>query len=254
MTGSLNYFRRLLAVVDDVRTDELVMPWARTLATDLHLPLTLLYVSAPGEAYVAPSALAILRSDTRLSKLTVETRHEAGRLENVLPAVAAEEPGTLVLLPQPLDASQTQRVAQWSTYDMLVSMTVPFALIPAGNVAPAHIHSVVVGNDGSDLAERVLGVARSIGHSLGVDVIEVLAYEPEDEDTYGTEPLVTPRLIRANGLASRVLLRSARARDAALIVLGSHGLGRASTPLAGRTTEWLLANSDRPVVVVPQEA
>jgi nucleotide-binding universal stress UspA family protein len=252
MTGSLSHFRRLLAVVDDVRTDEIVLPWARVLATDLHLPLTLLYVSAPGEAYVAPSALAIMKSDTRLSRLTVETRHEAGRLENVLPAVAAEDPGTLVLLPKPVDARDTQRIAEWSTFDMLTSMTVPFALIPTGNVAPAHIHSIVVGNDGSDLAEQVLNVARSIGHSLGVDVIEVHVYEPEDTDTYGSEPVITPRLIRANGLASRVLLRSARARDAALIVLGSHGLGHASTPLAGRTTEWLLANSDRPVVVVPR--
>ncbi|HEX5167407.1 MAG TPA: universal stress protein [Thermomicrobiales bacterium] len=248
MTGTFSSFRRLLAVVDDVRTDELVLPWAATLATDLKLPLTLLYVSAPGEAYVAPSALAILRSDRRLTDLPVETRHEAGRLDNVLPTIAAEEPGTLVLLPQPVDASQTQRITQWSTYDMLVSMTAPFALIPAGNVAPNHIRSVVVGNDGSELAEQVLAAVRS----LGVDVVEVLVYEPEDTDTYGTDPVITPNLIRANGLASRVLLRSARARDAGLIILGSHGLGRASMPLAGRTTEWLLANSDRPVVVVPR--
>jgi nucleotide-binding universal stress UspA family protein len=251
MTGSLSYLRRLIAVVGDSRTDEVVLPWARTLATDLHLPLTLLYVSAPGEAWVATSALEILRTDNRLARLTVETRHEAGRIENVLPAVAAEVPGTLVLLPHPVDTGQTNRLSEWSSIDLLVAMTTPFALIPAGAVAPSHVHSVVVGNDLSELAERVLDVARSIGHSLHVDVIEVQAYEPED-DTFGTDPVVTPRSIRANGLAGRVLLRSARARDAALIVVGSHGLGHATTPLAGRTTEWLLANSDRPVLVVPR--
>ena len=248
MTGSLNYFRRLIAVVGNSRTDEDILPWARVLATDLHLPLTLLYVSAPGEAWVATSALEILRTDYRLSQLTVETRHEAGRIENVLPVVAAEVPGTIVLLPQPVNASQTLRIAEWSSIDLLVAMTTPFAMIPASAVAPAHIHSVIVGNDSSELAERVLNVARS----LGVDVIDVQAFEPED-DTFGTEPVVTQRSIRANGLAGRILLRSARSRDAALIVVGSHGLGHADTPLAGRTTEWLLANSDRPVVVVPRD-
>lgn len=252
MTGSLSYFQRLIAIVGDSRTDEVILPWARAMATDLQLPLTLLYVSAPGEAHVATSALAILRSDSRLSRLTVETRHEAGRIENVIPSVAAEEPGTLVLLPQPVNASQTLRVAEWSSIDLLVSLTTPYVMIPPGAVAPAHIHSVVVGNDSSDLAVEVLNVARSIGHSLGVDVIEVQAFEPED-DRFGTEPVVTPRSIRANGLAGRVLLRSARARDAALIVVGSHGLGQATTPLAGRTTEWLLANSNRPVIVVPRD-
>ncbi len=252
MTGSLSYFRRLIAVVGDSRTDEDVIPWARTMATDLHLPLTLLYVSAPGEAWVATSALEMLKTDYRLSRLTVETRHEAGRIENVLPAIAAEVPGTLVLLPQPVNASQTLRIAEWSSIDLLVAMKTPFAVIPAGAVAPSHIHSIVVGNDMSELAEQVLNVARSIGHSLSVDVIDVQAYEPED-DTFGTDPVVTARSIRANGLAGRILLRSARARDAALIVVGSHGLGQASTPLAGRTTEWLLSNSDRPVVVVPRD-
>ncbi len=248
MTGSLSHFRRLIAVVGDSRTDEDILPWARTLATDLHLPLTLLYVSAPGEAWVATSALEMFKTDYRLSRLAVETRHEAGRIENVLPAIAAEVPGTLVLLPMPVNASQTLRIAEWSSIDLLVAMKTPFAIIPSGAVAPAHIHSVVVGNDNSELAERVLNVARS----LGVDVIDVQAYEPED-DTFGTDPVVTPRSIRANGLAGRTLLRSARTRDAALIVVGSHGLGQARTPLAGRTTEWLLSNSDRPVVVVPRD-
>jgi nucleotide-binding universal stress UspA family protein len=252
MTGSLSYFRRLIAVVGDWRTDEDIMTWARAMATDLHLPLTVLYVSAPGEAWVAESALEILRTDHRLARLTVETRHEAGRIENVLPKVAAEEPGTLVLLPKPVNAGETMRVAEWSSIDLLVAMTTPFVIIPPGAARPSRIHSVVVGNDNSDLASQVLHIARSIGHSLGVDVIDVQAYEPED-DTFGTPPEVTPRSIRANGLAGRTLLRSARARDAALIVVGSHGLGRADTPLAGRTTEWLIANSDRPVVVVPRD-
>jgi nucleotide-binding universal stress UspA family protein len=252
MTGSLSYFRHLIAVVGGSRTDEDILPWARAMATDLHLPLTLLYISAPGEAWVATSALEILKTDYRLRGLSVETRHEAGRMENVLPVVAAEAPGTLVLLPQPVNASETLRVAEWSSIDLLVAMKTPYVIIPAGAVAPSRIHSIVVGNDNSDLAEQVLHIARSIGHSLGVDVIDVQAYEPED-DPFGTDPVVTPRSIRANGLAGRTLLRSARSRDAALIVVGSHGLGRAGTPLAGRTTEWLLANSDRPVVVVPRD-
>ena len=101
----------------------------------------------------------------------------------------------------------------------------------------------------------MLRVARQIAHSLAVDVIEVEAVEPETVEPaafLAFEPQVAARSVRARGLASRVLMRTARARDAALIVVGSHGIGRGASSLAGRTTEWLIAHADRPVVVVPE--
>lgn len=254
MSGSLSYFRRLIAVVGDERTDEVLIPWARTLAADLHLPLLLLQVTDAADAPAAVSALAIMDSDTRLSRVRHDVRHELGHLRDVLPAVAEEAPGTLVLLAQPADAEAAATLPEWPSYSMLSALKTPFVLIPPGAVAPAHIHSVVVGNDRSRLAEEVLNVARVMGHSLGVDVIEVQAIEPADiaPGMPPAEPVVQARLVRANGRASRVILRTARARDAALIVIGSHGVGRGSGPVGGATTAWLLANADRPIVVVPR--
>ena len=79
-------------------------------------------------------------------------------------------------------------------------MTTPYLFIPAAAPVPRHVHRVVVGNDGSDLAEAVLRTAQAVGHSLNVDVIAVEAIEPgtiNGEAFRRLEPTITARLVRA---------------------------------------------------------
>ncbi|MCO5177170.1 MAG: universal stress protein [Thermomicrobiales bacterium] len=260
MSERSRYLTHLLAVTGDERTDDLLIAWSATLAAALHLPLTL--VRVVGEAgspdaeptVVAEDTLAILASDARLTRVDVRTRVLTGDPLEVVPEVGRSTPGSLLILVDPDrqvgEAGEPRRFLQ-----ELDALTTPFVVIPPGASAPSQINRIVVGNDRSALAEAVLRVARQIAHSLAVDVIEVEAIEPDTIDTaafLAQEPQIAARSVRARGLASRVMIRTAQARDAALIVVGSHGIGRGASSLAGRTTEWLIAHADRPVVVVPE--
>lgn len=260
MSERPRYLTHLLAVTGDERTDDLLIAWSAALAASLHLPLTLVRVAddnggAGAEpVVVAEDTLAILASDARLTRIVVDTRVLTGDPVEVVPEIGRSMPGSLLILVDPdrhvSDAEEPRRFLQ-----ELDALTTPFVVIPPGAAPPSQIHRIVVGNDHSALAEAVLRVARQIAHSLAVDVIEVEAVEPDTVEPaafLAFEPQVAARSVRARGLASRVLMRTARARDAALIVVGSHGIGRGASSLAGRTTEWLIAHADRPVVVVPE--
>lgn len=252
------HLTHLFAVTGDEDTDEVLVPWAAALAAALHLPLTLLRVVEPGgpgvaeRAGIAADTLAIMAADRRLGRHTVETRVEVGSLIDVLPAVGAGTSGSLLILVEPArpDGAGDQR----AFHTLLDALTTPFVMIPPGAEAPAQIQRIIVGNDRSSLAERVLRTAQTVGHALGVDVIGVEAVEPgtlADDEFAAFVPTLAPRLVRARGKASRVLLRAGRARDAALIIVGSHGIGEGQRSLAGSTTEWLITNADRPILVVP---
>ncbi|MEL6890190.1 MAG: universal stress protein [Actinomycetota bacterium] len=54
-----------------------------------------------------------------------------------------------------------------------------------------------------------------------------------------------------HGTPSRVLLVVADEVDAAMIVVGSHGAGTSEDPFLGSTSHRVVADSHRPVVVVP---
>lgn len=257
MTSTPLHMTHLFAVTGDERDDELLVPWSAALAAALHLPLTLLRVVEPDgddvalRAAVAADTLAIMAGDRRLSRHAVETRVEVGPLAAVLPAVGASASGSLLILVEPRQAGGAGREA---FHALLDALTTPFVVIPPNAEAPAQIQRIIVGNDRSSLAERVLRTAQTVGHALGVDVVGVEAVEPGtvgDAEFASLAPELAARTVRARGRASRVLLRVARARDAAIIVVGSHGIGEGQRSLAGSTTEWLIANADRPVLVVP---
>lgn len=262
MHGPPVYLTRLVAVIDALETDEAIVQWAQVLGEALHLPLTVVTVVAPGAeagdaavGVVASDRLALLQSDVRLSRLAVDSQVVVGAPHVALPDLGQQDPRAILMLAG--RGGQAWSLSEWSVFPVLRAMTTPYLFIPAGAPVPRQVHRVVVGNDGSDLAEAVLRTAQAVGHSLNVDVIAVEAIEPGTIDSAAFrrwKPTITGRLVRARGQASQLLLATARARDASIIVIGAHGLGQTMSDVAGSTARWLLEHSDRPVLVVPQGA
>jgi len=136
-------------------------------------------------------------------------------------------------------------------------------------------HFIVVGVDGSEPSLKALAwaaqQARLTGAKLRVVTTwevstgtgwvptfpigydpEVLARQTLDEavtETLGAEPDVTVEQVVKEGHAAPVLL--AAARDADLLVVGSHGHGAFAGMLLGSVSEHLMHHAPCAVVVVP---
>jgi nucleotide-binding universal stress UspA family protein len=134
---------------------------------------------------------------------------------------------------------------------------------------------VVVGIDGSTEARRGLLFAADLAETLGVELVVVHAYglvgsfgdwqsgvenrERQVETALVDEwcsPLVQHNDLTwqwqcVQGSAVEGMLRAADEVDAGFIVVGSHGAGESSVPLLGSTSQHVVRNSHRPVIVVP---
>lgn|SRR5690606_1039630 len=265
MTGRLApYMTRLLIAVHDHNDIEIGVEWGRALASALHLPITFAaVVDRPQEnasveqlALMARDTLGIVASDPRLRGLDVSIDVVTGDPAERLPELAGREEGTLLILALEREEGSERSLAEGSRLrKILRNLRSAYMLLPVEARVQPRVHSIVVGYDRSAHSSEVLRVARVMAGSLDVNVIAVEAIEPESaspEEFQRSELVLDERLIRARGFASRTLLAVARARDAAAIVVGSHGLGTSPQLLMGRTTEWLANYSDRPVLVVPQ--
>jgi len=265
MTGYLApYMTRLLIAVHDHRDVESGVEWGRALAAVLHLPITFVtVVDGPREeasveqlALMAQDTLEIVKSDSRLRGCEVDYTVVTGDPAAWLPELATSQPGSLLILAVDREPGSDRSLSEGSRLRRILrNMTSFYMLLPVGAKIPARIHSVVVGYDQSELSSEVVRIARVMAGSLDVDVISVEAVEPEDvsvEEFERSELVIESRRIQARGFASRTLLAVARARDAAVIVVGSHGLGTSPEHLMGRTADWLSHHSDRPVIIVPR--
>lgn len=265
MTGYLApYMTRLLIAVHDHRDVESGVEWGRAMSAALHLPITFVsVVDGPTEEataeqleLMAHDMLEIVKSDARLRDFEVDHLVLIGDPAERLPELAESQPGALLILAIDREPGSERSMTQGSRMRRILrNMRTFYMLIPVDAEIPRHIHSVVVGYDRSELSSEVVRIARVMAGSLDVDVISVEAIEPDSvspEAFAGHRLVMDDRRIQARGLASRTLQAVARARDAAVIVVGSHGLGTSPELLMGRTSEWLSRHSDRPVIIVPQ--
>ena len=265
MTGYLApYLTRLLIAVHDHRDVETGVEWGRALASSLHLPISFVTVvdgpreDATGEQLelMAHDALEIVKSDGRLRGIEVDHEVLVADPAERLPELAASQPGSLLILAVDRELAGDRSLTEGSRLrKILRNMRTPYMLLPVEATIPSRIHSVVVGYDRSELSSEVVRIARVMAGSLDVDVISVEAIEPEAvpaAEFASSRLVLEDRAVQARGFASRTLLAVARARDAAVIVVGSHGLGTSSELLMGRTSDWLSRHSDRPVIIVPQ--
>lgn len=134
---------------------------------------------------------------------------------------------------------------------------------------------IVVGVDGSSESERGLRYAADLAAALGVDLVVVHALgltsrrvdwrTPTEERIEIVEerlanewvaPLAEMEAVHwrsqvVDGQAALGLLAVADESDASMIVVGSHGSGGSGDPFLGSTSHRIVAESHRPVVVVP---
>jgi nucleotide-binding universal stress UspA family protein len=133
---------------------------------------------------------------------------------------------------------------------------------------------VIVGYDGSACAKEAVRVAVEVAKTYGDKVIIVFAYQlnpvtGEMHDYHAAlKDLATQRLHEATELVSSTegveiepaivervpaqgLVELAQARDARMIVVGTHGESPLKGVLVGSTPYKLVQIADRPVLVVP---
>ena len=155
------------------------------------------------------------------------------------------------------------RATMGSLSDLVVQASpVPVLVVPhpltTAEWAAAESGPVLVGTDGSPHAQRALEVATTLMPHRRRLLVAVQEQEssPTPAGVEGTE-LVT---VKCSGRAGRprataaTLADEATRRRAALLVVGSRGLGRARETLVGHVTRALLHCAHRPVLVVPARA
>lgn len=261
MTTEQTAVTELVAALADPASAEREVGWAAAIAAALHVPVHLVHVLDPAlgrdaldrAVAMADDLLAIVASDGRLQGTGVTHEVIPGLIDEELPRVAVQRPGALLLLATD-ESGPLRRAVGGDWGGLLRRLVTPFILLPPAVIPPRPIAAAVVGMDGSDLSVRIATIAQELAGRLGVQLVVVEAVEPGS--TPGPEflevvPAVSPAHVRVRGRAGQAIASVARARDAGLIVVGSHGKGQMTRLLLGSTSEWLARHADRPVLIVP---
>jgi nucleotide-binding universal stress UspA family protein len=146
--------------------------------------------------------------------------------------------------------------------------------VNGSSAAPLHL---VVATDGSESAELAVTEAVKVARALGGRVIFVYVrsalgalgapfYQEKlsEQMTHARAALDRARALSDDygveadeeileGNAAEHIVELARARDAALIVMGSRGHGAVTGALLGSVSSGVLHRADRPVLVVPPQ-
>jgi nucleotide-binding universal stress UspA family protein len=142
---------------------------------------------------------------------------------------------------------------------------------------------IIVGVDGSASAAHAVQWCAKYGGALGAEVVVVYAFEAPSYDSAAMQHYFPIRLFTEDdrarlrervardwcsaldaasvshrvevleGRAAKVIIKTAEAEDADLVVVGRRGLGGFEERLLGSTSYHLAHHLDRPLVIVPTE-
>ena len=236
-------------------------PWSVALARQAGVPLTLLHIIDPvtnvelaeNAIAMAQDMLSLLTTSRAIDGLALRTRVETGMPEAVIPKIAAEAQGTVLVLAAGEHGAFARSLLHRGRENVIHQLRSPFVLLPPRVRPPAQVARAVLGMDGSALANQAAPIAWSLAPGVAIVEVEVLEPGAVPIDEYlAFVPQFSESRIRMRGRAGIVILSAARATDADLIVVGGHG----TTGLRGRhlggTAQWLSHNADRPLLVVPE--
>ncbi len=272
-------YSRILVPLDGSEGAEAALPWAEALARLAPSTLYLLTAAAPEDAARATSYLARIAAAVREQGLVAEPIVAAGRpAEAVVREAAAREANLLVMTTH--GRSGPGRWVLGSVADEVLHRTTrPVLLVRLGQPAPPRRpRRVLVPLDGSELAERALVHARAlVGPGGTLLLYQALApatpvVEHPAPDSYWAESMEQTRAatlaylealagpLRAAGYDVRTaaafgvpaqrIAEHARAEQADLIVLSSHGRSGAARWLLGSVADELLRAAPVPLLLL----
>ena len=201
-------YSKILIPLDGSQTSAKVLPFARTLAGTLRLPVELLEVVdiAAATAHLAADRARYL--DRIIAQGETASREHLNEIAATFPGLhvtctvvrgraadaiierAEAEKGTLI----PMATHGRSGINRWMmgsvAEKVLRGTTAPLFLVRAGEAGaepPAALKSIVVPLDGSELAESVLPTVTEVGGKLGLEVVLCRAYELAASVYYGRE-------------------------------------------------------------------
>lgn len=173
-------YKRVLVPLDGSKLSESVLPYVRSLATALELPVDLLYVNDPNE----PTACAPFMANEYLngiaesfgSAVAVRSLVESGNTAAAIIAAAAAEPEMLIAMATHGYSGAKRWLLGSVAEKVLRAAANHVLLVRPGNgepLAEAKLTTVLVPLDGSKLAEKVLPTVSELALRLNLQVVLV---------------------------------------------------------------------------------
>ena len=254
---------RLTVLLDrTTSTAEHTLPWAALLARTLNIPLTLLHIvdpariSEPAEVGIAEASdyLALVASSLETS-VAVSTEVRQGLASEEWADISRQQPGTALMLSNGNMGGVGAVFMGDPIGDPIKAIVTPVIVVPASPAATSETKRIVVGNDGGHASRDALGFAQALATRFEAELIEVEAIERgsrPDHELLQMAPQISGSRIALRGPAGPSVLAVARARQADLIVVGARSKRGVFDALLGSTSDWLVRNSDRPVIIAPE--
>ena len=202
-------YTRMLIPLDGSETAEKVLPYARSLAARLKIPVELIgiidiaamatHMASEKARYLDTFIAQGVRSSEEYLKRVaktfsgagVERTVEKGRAEEVIIEKAAADKGTLIAMATHGRSGMSRWLLGSVTEKVLRGTSNPLFLVRANEEAKtegeAAIKSVIVPLDGSELAERVLPNAVQLAKLFNLEVMLLRAFELPAAAYYGSE-------------------------------------------------------------------